>query len=785
MSKIIVQDVLRFFNFFSSDTYTYCYFDKNTGKPVPGCATVFDTAEACLRDVQQNENITAHLLINASDGNGRKTENITHPRAFYIDIDEPISTERIKEIRDKYQPHMIVESSPGKYHVYWKCDTSLHIKAWQIVQIGIASMLKADTNMGAPTSMLRVPGIPRLTKDKKEFTPKIVLYKADPEPVNYKKLFRGYYSAYKKSTETKRSNDNRINTQVLQSLEAGVSMTNLVVEPGRRNSSLFQIGKTLVATGRVSDKKELTLNLTNLNSLIQIEAGGPLSNQELITIVDSAWKNGLKVYEHNKKSLPKASQQFEYKLSESSALEPYGSDAVLERFFQRYGHLVCRIEETTLRVYDERTRTWETQHPGYYAVILHYMSQMVKEIAFSGPFAATFGGSPINQAKLSKSRDMFAGITACDRYSRRVLQELTIQKLTEQDFDKEPDLLYCQNGVLNMQTGELREARYDDYLSKRIEYSYTDKECPRWRQFIRQIFAKNDEPERMALFIQELFGYSLSGNMSIQSVYCHLGSGANGKSTLLKMLTELSGPYSRKLSPDKFSKRNIQEFQRIAVALINKRCAVVDDIETTGHWSESMIKNLTDTKLESRMLYQESKTLRNSCKVHMGLNDLPKPETNSDGFYRRLRIIPYNAKFKNDPAKHREIEQMMTEEAEGVLRWAIEGYQRFLRQGGFTVPQETEAMSQDYREDSSLPDGFLEDLYEYDEQGFITPKELMDEVNAYIRDEGNGNPYNKTAFGLLVKETFGLNLVRKRDKDGRSRGYRLRRKKVGHTQNLL
>lgn len=56
------------------------------------------------------------ITINATDGKGRKSENVNRVRSFFVDLDgsplEPV-------MKGALDPHIIIESSPGRYHAYW------------------------------------------------------------------------------------------------------------------------------------------------------------------------------------------------------------------------------------------------------------------------------------------------------------------------------------------------------------------------------------------------------------------------------------------------------------------------------------------------------------------------------------------------------------------------------------------------------------------------------------------------------------------------------------------
>jgi hypothetical protein len=59
------------------------------------------------------------VVINKTDGKGLKAENITEARAIFTDLDgAPLSA--ILQDKEFLPPHIIIETSPGKYHTYWK-----------------------------------------------------------------------------------------------------------------------------------------------------------------------------------------------------------------------------------------------------------------------------------------------------------------------------------------------------------------------------------------------------------------------------------------------------------------------------------------------------------------------------------------------------------------------------------------------------------------------------------------------------------------------------------------
>ncbi|MEA1966620.1 MAG: DNA-primase RepB domain-containing protein, partial [Thermodesulfobacteriota bacterium] len=92
------------------------------------------------------------VTINETDGRGRKTANITKVRAVFADFDGTPLPETFP-----VAPTMIIESSPGKYHVYFKV-VDFPLESFKIIQEAIAKKLKSDPKIKDLPRVMRMPG---------------------------------------------------------------------------------------------------------------------------------------------------------------------------------------------------------------------------------------------------------------------------------------------------------------------------------------------------------------------------------------------------------------------------------------------------------------------------------------------------------------------------------------------------------------------------------------------------------------------------------------------------
>ncbi|RJP72359.1 MAG: hypothetical protein C4532_06295 [Candidatus Abyssobacteria bacterium SURF_17] len=104
---------------------------------------------------------------------------------------------------------------------------------------------------------------------------------------------------------------------------------------------------------------------------------------------------------------------------------------------------------------------------------------------------------------------------------------------TPDHFDRDPWLLNVNNGAIDLRTGNLREHRPDDLITKiaTIDFDPASPPPDRWSRFLDEIFGGNRD---LINFVQRVCGYALTGSVCEQKLFLLHGSGANGKPTFLE-----------------------------------------------------------------------------------------------------------------------------------------------------------------------------------------------------------------------------------------------------------
>ncbi|AFS53110.1 AAA family ATPase [Leptospirillum ferriphilum] len=93
------------------------------------------------------------VTVARTDGQGRKRENITGVRAVFADFDgAPLPDEWPLE------PHLIIESSPERWHVYWFVEAGFPLDFFEPIQKSIADRFGSDPAVCDLPRVMRIPG---------------------------------------------------------------------------------------------------------------------------------------------------------------------------------------------------------------------------------------------------------------------------------------------------------------------------------------------------------------------------------------------------------------------------------------------------------------------------------------------------------------------------------------------------------------------------------------------------------------------------------------------------
>ncbi|MDH3444434.1 MAG: phage/plasmid primase, P4 family, partial [Deltaproteobacteria bacterium] len=339
-------------------------------------------------------------------------------------------------------------------------------------------------------------------------------------------------------------------------------------------------------------------------------------------------------------------------------------------------------------------------------------------------------------------------------------------------FDRDPYLFNAANSTIDLRTGEAREFRREDYLT-RISPTFYDQqaECPLFDAFISAITLKRPE---LADLIQRAAGYSMTGDTGEQCIFILHGPGGNGKSTLALTLTGVWGAdYTQQIKAEILCQSRHDNSEYHIAELCGVRIALACEGEMRRRLASALIKQWTGGEpLVGRRPYELPLRFTPIAKLWFSTNHLPKIDDTTDSIWRRIYTIPIDAKFSEATGnREKGYETKLLPEASGILNWMITGCLEW-QKSGLNPPDVVLARTQAYREEEDLVGNFIQEKCVIERDEWCSFAELYKGYSEWCQAGGEA-PETANAFGRALSEK-GFQLDKFNGIRGRN-GLRLRK----------
>jgi len=333
----------------------------------------------------------------------------------------------------------------------------------------------------------------------------------------------------------------------------------------------------------------------------------------------------------------------------------------------------------------------------------------------------------------------------------------------DSDFDADPWLLNCPNGVVDLRTGELTPRREGETapFTRVTGVDYVEPEDPEqgaclWRKTLHEVFDGNEE---IIGFFRRWSGYRLTGIMTEQRYVVAYGSGANGKSTLFTVQGFVLGDYSRHISTAALTPRPSADTNSEIAQLPGVRDAIVPEWDESRRVDEILLKAITgEDPITTRQLYKQAFTFQPQCKITIFGNAKPRLRSRDDGTWRRPICLPFTRTFTGNQADP-ELKEKLKAEGSEILWWMVQGCLEWQREG-LRVPAALEAAKRQWRGEADDVLCFLDECCQEKPGGRVGVSELH---QAYRR--WGGAIETPHAFGRALRE------LRKQIEQSRNRSY--------------
>ena len=304
-------------------------------------------------------------------------------------------------------------------------------------------------------------------------------------------------------------------------------------------------------------------------------------------------------------------------------------------------------------------------------------------------------------------------------------------------WDTNPLLLGCVNGVLELDTGNFREGRREDFIQSftPTEWKGASEPCDLWIETLYEIF---DGDHEVVAYVQRVFGYALLGYIRDHAFFVFNGiRGNNGKGVIMRTVMAVLGKMlASTIRSELLTKSKVEKAEGSAnTALMKLRGKrLVWASETEGVFSIEKVKWLTGRdELTSRNNYDITDSeWKPSHTLFVQTNNMPHTAADN-AFFNRLHTINFTQSFVENPTKkyeHKidtELEEKLVAEYSGILAWLWKGTRQYLKVG-LNPPESVLEAKKEYIEEEDTLGRFIKDGFS------VVPEKERDEKLEFMEN---------------------------------------------------
>lgn len=323
------------------------------------------------------------------------------------------------------------------------------------------------------------------------------------------------------------------------------------------------------------------------------------------------------------------------------------------------------------------------------------------------------------------------------------------------DLDKDPVLLNTPRATYNLEKGIAGEQPHDpfDLITKITECSPGDEGMDIWLEALDTFFCGDAE---LIEYVQKVIGLAAIGKVYEEFIIIAYGDGANGKSTFWNTVARVLGTYSGKISSDILTMGNKVNAQPEMAELKGKRLIIASEMQEGVRLNTAMVKQLCSTdEIQACKKYKDPFHFVPSHQVVLYTNHLPKVGANDDGIWRRLKVIPFNAKIKGNSDIKNYADYLYEKAGSAIMKWIIEGAEKVSKSDHkVDDPKCVKDAVAAYRDDNDWLGHFIADCCEVDESYEEKSGEFYQQYRAYCIQSGEYTRSTTDFYSAVEKMGF-------------------------------
>jgi P4 family phage/plasmid primase-like protien len=314
------------------------------------------------------------------------------------------------------------------------------------------------------------------------------------------------------------------------------------------------------------------------------------------------------------------------------------------------------------------------------------------------------------------------------------------------------------------------EHRPEHFITKQTTVDPSSDGADIWAAALDTFFLKDID---LIDYVQRMVGLSAIGKVYVEALIIAYGEGRNGKSTFWNVIARVLGTYSGNISADMLTvgcRRNVKP--ELAEAK-GKRMLIAAELEEGMRLNTANVKQLCSTdEIYAEKKYKDPFSYTPTHTLVLYTNHLPKVGAIDKGTWRRLIVIPFDAKIEGSADIKNYADYLFEKAGGAILTWVIEGARKVIADNyKIDPPQKVRDAIEHYKESNDWLSYFLSERCELDPAYVAKSSEVYNEYRIFCTQVGEFTRSTTDFYTAL--ETVGFE--RYRDRKGRYiKGLRLK-----------
>lgn len=311
-------------------------------------------------------------------------------------------------------------------------------------------------------------------------------------------------------------------------------------------------------------------------------------------------------------------------------------------------------------------------------------------------------------------------------------------EIDQRQLDADEFLLNTPSATYDLRIGlpSAHEHTPADFITKQTTVDPSDEGMDIWQDALETFFCGDNE---LIDYVQEIAGLSAIGKVCVEGLIIAYGEGRNGKSTFWNTLSRVLGTYSGNMSADTLTvgcKRNVKP--ELAEAK-GKRIIIAAELEEGMRLNTSNVKQLCSTdEIYAEKKYKDPFSFVPSHTLVLYTNHLPKVGAIDAGTWRRLIVIPFNAKIEGSSDIKNYADYLFNKAGGAILKWIMTGAKHVIEKDYHIVkPAMVEAAIQKYKDNNDWLSQFLDECCETDSSYSAKSGDVYNAYRSYCMQVGD------------------------------------------------